>query len=190
MGGVCSQGVLWKLRLPVYRLCLFLWLMGIIANTKLPQVGELVLTRIISQFRKSFKQNNKVGVFFFCNNFFLLTTYILLLLDCLPFHHHLSHPFILSITYPWSYVLCILVLLLEQLTDDSIKITIGFTHKLEVRASLSENSPKANATIFKPEQFCAVLPEGKIYQGQSFRWRFQWQIRIQFIRRWLWRGRY
>jgi pre-mRNA-splicing factor CWC22 len=31
-----------------------------IINTKLPQVGELVLTRIISQFRKSFKRNNKV----------------------------------------------------------------------------------------------------------------------------------
>jgi len=35
-----------------------------IINTKLPQVGELVLTRIISQFRKSFKRNNKVRVFF------------------------------------------------------------------------------------------------------------------------------
>ena len=30
---------------------------------KLPQVGELVLTRIIRQIRKSFKQNNTVGVF-------------------------------------------------------------------------------------------------------------------------------
>ena len=35
-----------------------------IINTKLPQVGELVLTRVISQFRKSFKRNNKVGLFF------------------------------------------------------------------------------------------------------------------------------
>ena len=35
-----------------------------IINTKLPQVGELLLTRIISQFRKSFKRNNKVGIFF------------------------------------------------------------------------------------------------------------------------------
>ena len=34
-----------------------------IINTKLPQVGELVLTRIISQFRKSFKRNNKVRLF-------------------------------------------------------------------------------------------------------------------------------
>jgi hypothetical protein len=35
-----------------------------VINTKLAQVGELVLTRIISQFRKSLKRNNKVGVFF------------------------------------------------------------------------------------------------------------------------------
>ena len=49
-----------------------------IINTKLPQVGELVLTRIISQFRKPFnlKRNNKVGVFFCDRFFFLLTTYI------------------------------------------------------------------------------------------------------------------
>jgi uncharacterized membrane protein YesL len=46
-----------------------------IINTKLPQVGELVLTRIISQFRKSFKRNNKVGVFF-CDRFFFLTHYL------------------------------------------------------------------------------------------------------------------
>jgi pre-mRNA-splicing factor CWC22 len=32
-----------------------------ILNTKLPQVGELVLHRLISQFRKSFKRNDKVG---------------------------------------------------------------------------------------------------------------------------------
>ena len=31
-----------------------------ILNTKLPQVGELVLHRLISQFRRSFKRNDKV----------------------------------------------------------------------------------------------------------------------------------
>jgi len=31
-----------------------------IINTKLPQVGELVLIRLISQFRRSFKRNDKV----------------------------------------------------------------------------------------------------------------------------------
>ena len=31
-----------------------------ILNTKLPQVGELLLTRLISQFRRAFKRNDKV----------------------------------------------------------------------------------------------------------------------------------
>jgi len=33
-----------------------------IINTKLPQVGELVVTRLISQFRRAFKRNDKVCV--------------------------------------------------------------------------------------------------------------------------------
>jgi hypothetical protein len=36
-----------------------------IINTKLPQIGELVLTRLISQFRRSFKRNDKVRAAFF-----------------------------------------------------------------------------------------------------------------------------
>ncbi len=31
-----------------------------IINTKLPQVGELLLTRLVSQFRRAFKRNDKV----------------------------------------------------------------------------------------------------------------------------------
>lgn len=34
-----------------------------IMNTKLPQVGELILTRLVSQFRRSFKRNDKVCFF-------------------------------------------------------------------------------------------------------------------------------
>jgi pre-mRNA-splicing factor CWC22 len=33
-----------------------------IINTKLPSVGELVLTRLVSQFRRSFKRNDKVRI--------------------------------------------------------------------------------------------------------------------------------
>ena len=46
-----------------------------IINTKFPQVGELVLTRIISRFTKSFKRNNKAGCFFLIGFFKKLTTY-------------------------------------------------------------------------------------------------------------------
>ena len=58
----------------------------------------------------------------------------------------------------------ILVLFLERPTDDSIEITIGFTR--EVGVFLSENSPKANATVF--ERFQAVLNEGKISQQVQY----------------------
>ena len=37
-----------------------------IINTKLPQVGELVLTRLISQFRRAFKRNDKASRSFTC----------------------------------------------------------------------------------------------------------------------------
>jgi pre-mRNA-splicing factor CWC22 len=63
-----------------------------IINTKLPQVGELVLTRIISQFRKSFKRNNKVGVFFCDKFFFLLTTYIFIIIRSSVIPQPLSLP--------------------------------------------------------------------------------------------------
>ena len=72
VGGGCLRGVSWKLKLPVCHICQFFFAaLVVITNTKLPQVGELVLTRIISQFRKSFNRNNKVHVFF-CDKGFSL----------------------------------------------------------------------------------------------------------------------
>ncbi len=47
-----------------------------IINTKLPQVGELVLTRLISQFRRAFKRNDKVRILSFeCNSWKLIVIY-------------------------------------------------------------------------------------------------------------------
>ncbi|KAI0736821.1 MIF4G-domain-containing protein [Fomitopsis betulina] len=108
-----------------------------IINTKLPQVGELLLTRLISQFRRSFKRNDKIV----CHS---TTTFIAHLVN-----QGIAHEII---------ALQILVLLLERPTDDSIEIAVGFTR--EVGAFLAENSPKANATVF--ERFRAVLNEGTI----------------------------
>jgi pre-mRNA-splicing factor CWC22 len=108
-----------------------------ILNSKLPQVGELVLTRLISQFRRSFKRNDKIV----CHS---TTTFIAHLVNQTVAHEIIA--------------LQILVLLLERPTDDSIEIAVGFTR--EVGAFLAENSPKANATVF--ERFRAVLNEGAI----------------------------
>ncbi|EIM89957.1 MIF4G-domain-containing protein [Stereum hirsutum FP-91666 SS1] len=108
-----------------------------VLNTKLPQVGELLLTRLISQFRRAFKRNDKTV----CHS---TTTFIAHLVNQAVAHEIIA--------------LQILVLLLERPTDDSIEIAVGFTR--EVGAYLAENSPKANATVF--ERFRAVLNEGNI----------------------------
>ncbi|PPQ82393.1 hypothetical protein CVT25_008354 [Psilocybe cyanescens] len=123
-----------------------------IINTKLPQVGELVLTRLISQFRRSFKRNDKTV----CHS---STTFIAHLVNQAVAHEIIA--------------LQILVLLLERPTDDSIEIAVGFTR--EVGAFLAENSPKANATVF--ERFRAVLNEGKISQRVQYMIEVLMQVR-------------
>ncbi|KAF8898220.1 hypothetical protein CPB84DRAFT_1780615 [Gymnopilus junonius] len=123
-----------------------------IINTKLPQVGELVLTRLISQFRRAFKRNDKIV----CHS---TTTFIAHLVN-----QSVAHEII---------ALQILVLLLERPTDDSIEIAVGFTR--EVGAFLAENSPKANATVF--ERFRAVLNEGRISQRVQYMIEVLMQVR-------------
>ncbi|KAH8100198.1 armadillo-type protein [Cristinia sonorae] len=108
-----------------------------IINTKLPQTGELVLVRLISQFRRAFKRNDKIV----CHS---TTTFIAHLVNQSVAHEVIA--------------LEILFLLLERPTDDSIEIAVGFMR--EVGAYLQEHSPKANSFVF--ERFRAVLNEGTI----------------------------
>lgn len=123
-----------------------------IINTKLPQVGELLLTRLISQFRRSFKRNDKIV----CHS---TTTFIAHLVNQAVAHEIIA--------------LQILVLLLERPTDDSIEIAVGFMR--EVGAFLTENSPKANATVF--ERFRTVLNEGSISQRVQYMIEVLMQVR-------------
>ncbi|CEL52479.1 Pre-mRNA-splicing factor CWC22 OS=Cryptococcus neoformans var, neoformans serotype D (strain JEC21 / ATCC MYA-565) GN=CWC22 PE=3 SV=1 [Rhizoctonia solani AG-1 IB] len=120
-----------------------------VINTKLPQVGELLLTRLISQFRRSFKRNDKIV----CHS---TTTFIAHLVN-----QGVAHEII---------ALQILVLLLEQPTDDSVEIAVGFMR--EVGAYLAENSPRANNGVY--ERFRAVLHEGNIDK------RVQYMIEVLF----------
>jgi pre-mRNA-splicing factor CWC22 len=62
------------------------------------------------------------------------------------------------------------VLLLEQPTDDSVEIGVGFMR--EVGAYLAENSPRANNGVY--ERFRAVLHEGTIDK------RVQYMIEVLF----------
>ncbi|KAJ7768176.1 hypothetical protein B0H14DRAFT_3096150 [Mycena olivaceomarginata] len=104
------------------------------AQRPLPQVGELIFVRLVSQFRRAFKRNDKIV----CHS---TTTFIAHLVNQAVAHEIIA--------------LQIMVLLIERPTDDSIEIAVGFMR--EVGAFLAENSPKANATVF--ERFRAYMIE-------------------------------
>ncbi|CAK5275892.1 unnamed protein product [Mycena citricolor] len=123
-----------------------------VVNTKLPQVGELLLSRLISQFRRAFKRNDKI----ICHS---TTTFIAHLVNQTVAHELVA--------------LQIIILLIERPTDDSIEIAVGFMR--EVGAFLAENSPKANATVF--ERFRAVLNEGSISQRVQYMIEVLMQVR-------------
>ena len=80
--------------------------MAAIVNTKLPQVGELLLTRLIIQFRKAFKRNDKAV----CLS---STTFIAHLCN-----QQVAHEMVAA---------QILLLLLHKPTDDSVEIAVGLT---------------------------------------------------------------
>ncbi|KAJ6544061.1 hypothetical protein B0H19DRAFT_999676 [Mycena capillaripes] len=123
-----------------------------IINTKLPQVGELILARLISQFRRAFKRNDKIV----CHS---TTTFIA----------HLVNQAVAD----GLIAIQIILLLIERPTDDSIEIAVGFMR--EVGAFLAENNPKANAAVF--ERFRAVLNEGSISQRVQYMIEVLMQVR-------------
>jgi pre-mRNA-splicing factor CWC22 len=141
-----------------------------IVNTKLPQVGELVLTRLISQFRRSYKRNDKVRqdprlapleltLLFLQPTMTATTTFIAHLCNQQVAHEILA--------------LQILVLLLETPTDDSVEIAVSFMR--EVGAFLAETSPKANNGIY--ERFRAILHESGIDKRVQYMVEVLFQVR-------------
>ena len=136
-----------------------------IVNTKLPQVGELLLNRLISQFRRSYKRNDKVRS---------SPSALPALADCRPqptmtatttFIAHLVNQ---QVAHE-ILALQVLVLLLERPTDDSVEIAVSFMR--EVGAFLAETSPKANNGVY--ERFRAILHESGIdkrvqYMSRSY----------------------
>ncbi|KAH8723898.1 hypothetical protein GQ44DRAFT_709339 [Phaeosphaeriaceae sp. PMI808] len=108
-----------------------------IVNTKLPQVGDLLVRRLIIQFRKSFRRNDKAV--------------------CLSSTMFLSH---LANTQVVHEVLIaeILLLLLNKPSDDSVEIAVGIMK--EVGAFLDEMNPAISNAIF--DQMRNILHEADI----------------------------
>ena len=108
-----------------------------ILNSRIPQIGELLVKRLILTFRKAYKRNDKP----LC----LASTMFLAHLV----NHRVAHEII---------VLQILTLLLETPTEDSVEVSVGFVR--ECGAFLVENAPRALNAVF--ERFRAILHEGSI----------------------------
>ncbi|CAG8720700.1 21546_t:CDS:2 [Rhizophagus irregularis] len=123
-----------------------------IINTKLPQIGELVLTRLIVQFRKAYRRNDKTTC--------LATTSFIAHL-C---NHLVAHEIV---------ALQILVLLLEHPTSDSVEVAVGFMR--ECGAHLAEVSPKANNDVF--DRFRTILHEANVDKRVQYMIEVLFQIR-------------
>ncbi|GAA5856314.1 hypothetical protein JCM5353_005276, partial [Sporobolomyces roseus] len=123
-----------------------------IINTKLPQIGELLLNRLIRQFLQSYKRNNKPAVI-------ATATFLGQLVNQQVAHEVLA--------------LQMLVLLLERPTDDSVEIAVAFMR--EVGSFLSEHSARANNGIF--DRFRTILNESGIDKRVQYMVEVLFQVR-------------
>lgn len=126
--------------------------MAAIVNTKLPQVGELLLTRLIIQFRKAFKRNDKAV----CLS---STTFIAHLCN-----QQVAHEMVAA---------QILLLLLHKPTDDSVEIAVGLTR--EVGQHLEEMSAPIALAVF--DQFRSILHEADIDKRVQYMIEVLFQVR-------------
>jgi pre-mRNA-splicing factor CWC22 len=126
--------------------------MAAIVNTKLPQVGELLLSRLIVQFRKSFKRNDKAV----CLS---STTFIAHLCN-----QQVAHEMVAA---------QILLLLLHKPTDDSVEIAVGLTR--EVGQHLEEMSGPIALAVF--DQFRSILHEADIDKRVQYMIEVLFQVR-------------
>ncbi|KAK0909800.1 pre-mRNA-splicing factor cwc22 [Friedmanniomyces endolithicus] len=126
--------------------------MAAIVNTKLPQVGELLVNRLIIQFRKAFKRNDKSV----CNS---ATTFLAHLINQQVAHEMLAAQ--------------ILLLLLHKPTDDSVEIAVGLMK--EVGHHIEEMNSQIALAVY--DQFRSILHEANIDKRVQYMIEVLFQIR-------------
>ncbi|KAL0460987.1 UNVERIFIED_CONTAM: Pre-splicing factor CWC22 [Sesamum latifolium] len=114
-----------------------------VVNTKFPEVGDLLLRRIILQLQRAYKRNDKPQ-----------------LLAAVKFIAHLVNQQVVH----ELIALELLTLLLEKPTDDSIEVAVGFV--TECGSILQDLSPRGLHGIF--ERFRGILHEGEIDKRVQF----------------------
>jgi pre-mRNA-splicing factor CWC22 len=90
-----------------------------VVNTKMPEIGELLLKRLITQFKKAFRRNDKS--------------------ICLASTRYLAHLCNQKVVGE-LLALELITLLLDKPTDDSVEVAIGFTE--ECGRLLMDSVPK------------------------------------------------
>ena len=126
--------------------------MAAIVNTKFPQVGELLLNRLVVQFKKAFKRNDKA-----------------VCLSSTTFIAHLCNQQVAHETLAAQ----ILLLLLNKPTDDSVEIAAGLTR--EVGAHLEEMSGPIALVVF--DQFRNILHEHDLDKRVQYMIEVLFQVR-------------
>lgn len=121
-------------------------------NVKFPSIGELLLKRLVLQFKRSFKRNDK-------SNCIAAAAFIAHLVNQRVAHEILA--------------LEILTLLVESPTDDSVEVAIAFLK--ECGQKLVEVSPKGINAIF--EMLRNILHEGQLDKRIQYMIEVVFQVR-------------
>ncbi|XP_073433581.1 pre-mRNA-splicing factor CWC22 homolog isoform X2 [Dendrobates tinctorius] len=108
-----------------------------IINSKFPQIGELILKRLILNFRKGYRRNDKTL--------------------CLTSSKFVAHLINQNVAHE-VLALEMLTLLLERPTDDSVEVSIGFLKESGLK--LTQVSPRGVNAIF--ERLRNILHESEI----------------------------
>ncbi|XP_078161990.1 MIF4G domain-containing protein / MA3 domain-containing protein [Carex rostrata] len=114
-----------------------------VVNTKFPELGKLLLTRIVLQLKRAYKRNDKPQLL-------AATKFIAHLVNQLVAHEIIS--------------LELLTVLLENPTDDSVEVAVGFVK--ECGALLQDITPLGLHGVF--ERFRGILHEGEIDKRVQF----------------------
>lgn len=114
-----------------------------VVNTKFPEVGNLLLRRIVLQLKRAYKRNDK-------HQLLAATKFIAHLVN-----QQVAHEII---------ALELLTVLLENPTDDSVEVAVGFVK--ECGSLLQDLSPQGLHGIF--ERFRGILHEGEIDRRVQF----------------------
>ncbi|ORZ36149.1 hypothetical protein BCR44DRAFT_1083411 [Catenaria anguillulae PL171] len=123
-----------------------------VLNTKFPQLGELLVTRLIMQFRRAYRRNDKAA--------------------CLAVTQFLAHLVNQRVAHE-IVVLQILTLLLERPTDDAVEVAVGLMR--QVGAYLTDAQPRALNAVF--DRFRTILHEAKITVRTQYMIEVLFQVR-------------